>query len=189
MAESSIYTAEQFLEARLDMPDAGRWTELNQGTISELDPPDVQHGTIVLNFSKVLSAYLHKANQGYACFEPGLLVKRDPDTVHFPAACIFLSGDRFAETDNAISERKPAVVLEVASTNPRRHLMSDHVSNYVEWGVDLIWVIDPQTQDVLEYPAGGPSQIVAVNEKISGGNVLPEFSMQVEDLFKEPDWW
>lgn len=189
MSESSIYTVEQFLEARLEMPDAGRWTELDQGKIVTLDPPDIQHGTIVLNFSKVLSLYLHKANKGYACFEQGLWVKQGPDTVHFPAACIFTSGNRFEETDKTISEQKPAVIFEIASTNQRRRAMSDHVSHYIEWGVDLIWVVDPQSQQVFEYPSGNPSRVIDVNGKIFGGTVLPQFNMQVKDLFQQPDWW
>lgn len=189
MSESSIYTAEQFLEARLELPEAGRWTELNQGKMISLDPPDIEHGTIVLNLSKVLSLYLHQVDEGYACFDLGLLVKQNPDTVLFPPACIFNSGDRFEETDKAISERKPTAIVEIASTNQRRQLMSEHVSDYVNWGVDLIWVIDPPTQEVLEYLPGSGSQVIDVNGKITGGTVLPEFSMRVKDLFVEPVWW
>ncbi|QDT95670.1 Uma2 family endonuclease [Gimesia aquarii] len=189
MAESPIYTAEQFLEARLELPDAGRWTELDQGKIVTLDPPDIEHGTIVLNLSKVLSLYLHQVDQGYACFELGLLVNRGPDTVRFPPAAIFNSGNRFEETDKAISERKPTAIVEIASTNQRRQLMSDHVNDYVQWGVDLIWVIDPPKQEVLEYVAGSESQVIDINGKMTGGTVLPGFAMKVQDLFAEPVWW
>lgn len=189
MPESQTYTAEQFLEAWPELPEAGRWTELAQGKIISLDPPEVEHGTIVLNFSKVLSVYLHRANQGYACFDLGLLIKRNPDTVRFPAVSIFNRGERFEETDKAISDQKPSVILEVASTNDRRQLMSDHVSEYVNWGVELIWVIDPKTQEVLEYLPGIGSQVIDVHGKISGGDALPDFSMKVKDLFAEPVWW
>jgi len=189
MAKLETYTAEQFLEAKYELPDAGRWMELNEGKIINLDPPDVEHGTIVLNLSKVLSDYLHQVDQGYACFELGLLVKQNPDTVRIPPICIFKGGDRFEETDKAISDRKPDVIIEIASTNPRRQLMSDHVSDYVNWGVELIWVIDPQPKEVLEYLPGSGSDVVDMNGKITGGNILRGFSMKVEDLFAEPVWW
>lgn len=189
MPESQTYTAEQFLDARIELPDAGRWTELEQGKIITLEPPDVEHGTIVLNFSKVLSVYLHKVDQGYACFDLGLLVERNPDTVRFPAVSLFKTGKRFEETDKAISEQIPAVIIEVASTIDRRRLMKTHVTEYVNWGVELIWVIDPQEKEVLEYLPGQGSQVIDISGKINGGEVLPDFSMTVEDLFAEPVWW
>ena len=189
MTEAPIYTAEQLLETRLEQPEEGRWMELDQGKMINLDPPDIQHGTIVLNFSKVLSVYLHQVDQGYACFDLGLLVKQSPDTVRFPAVCIFQTGSRFEETDKAISERKPTAIIEVASTHPRRQVMQDHVSDYVDWGVDLIWVIDPKEKEVLESYPGRSSLVVDSKGKITGGAVLPDFVMKVEDLFTEPDWW
>jgi len=189
MTESPIYTAEQLLETRLEEPEEGRWMELDQGKLINLDPPDVEHGTIVLNLSKVLSAYLHQVDHGYACFELGLLVKQNPDTVRFPAVSVFQTGSRFEETDKAISERKPTAIIEVASTNPRRQVMSDHISEYVNWGVDLIWVIDPHVKEVLEYLPVRGSEVIDSKGKISGGVVLPDFAMKVEDLFTEPDWW
>ncbi|WP_298866430.1 hypothetical protein, partial [uncultured Gimesia sp.] len=71
MTESPIYTAEQLLETRLEQPEDGRWMELDRGKLINLDPPDVDHGTIVLNLSKMLSVYLHQVDRGYACFELG----------------------------------------------------------------------------------------------------------------------
>lgn len=189
MTEPPIYTAEQLLETRLEHPEEGRWMELDQGKLINLDPPDVEHGTIVLNLSKVLSVYLHDVDHGYACFELGLLIQRNPDTVRFPAVSFFQSGSRFEETDKAISDRKPTAIIEVASTHPRRQVMQDHVSEYVNWGVELIWVIDPQEKEVLETVSGQASEVIDFKGKIIGGTVLPGFVMKVEDLFTEPVWW
>ncbi|MCH9656152.1 MAG: Uma2 family endonuclease [Planctomycetes bacterium] len=189
MTESPIYTAEQLLETRLEQPEDGRWMELDRGKIINLDPPDIEHGTIVLNLSKMLSVYLHQVDHGYACFELGLLLNRNPDTVRFPAVSIFQTGTRFEETDKAITERKPTAIIEVASTNPRRQVMNDHVSEYVNWGVELIWVIDPKAKAVLEYLPARGSEVIDFKGKITGGTVMPDFVMKVEDLFTEPVWW
>ncbi len=59
----------------------------------------------------------------------------------------------------------------------------------MNWGVELIWVIDPKNQEVHEYLPGQGSQVIDINGKISGGDVLPDFSMKVKDLFAEPVWW
>ncbi|QDT29766.1 Uma2 family endonuclease [Gimesia panareensis] len=189
MSDPASYTVEQFLDARMELPDAGRWTELAQGQIINLDAPDIEHGTIVLNISKSLSRYLHKRDDGAAYFELGLVVKRDPDTVRFPAVCIFKTGSRFDELDKVITERRPDAIIEIASTNPRRRQMQEHVDEYVNWGVSLIWVIDPTEMEVLEYRPATGSEVIDINGKMTGGDSLPEFEMSVRDLFAEPDWW
>ena len=189
MSESQAYTAEQFLDARGDLPEGGRWTELERGRVITLDPPDVEHGTIVLNISKVLSDYFQNVDQGYACFDLGLLVKRGPDTVRFPAISLFKTGERFAETDKEISERKPAALFEVASTNARRQLIKEHVDEFVSWGVELIWVVDPQKQEVLQFQPGKGSQVFDAEGKIDGSSLLAGFGMSVKAMFAEPEWW
>ncbi|QDU05735.1 hypothetical protein V6x_54770 [Gimesia chilikensis] len=189
MSDTATYTAEQFLDARIQLPDSGRWTELDQGQIINLDAPDIEHGTIVLNISKALSRYLHERREGSATFELGLVVKRDPDTVRFPAVSIYNSGGQFDETDKAMTERRPDAIIEIASTNPRRSGMKAHVDDYVNWGVPLIWVIDPPEKEVLEYRTASGSEVIDINGKITGGDSLPDFAMSVRDLFAEPDWW
>ncbi|HBL47597.1 MAG TPA: hypothetical protein DDZ90_29850, partial [Planctomycetaceae bacterium] len=88
-----------------------------------------------------------------------------------------------------LSERKPDAVIEIASTTPRRKSMTGHVKDYVNWGIDLIWVIDPESREVLEYQPGSGSEVIDVHGKLTGKKVLPGFVMPVKALFAEPDWW
>src|SRR5579864_2162436 len=118
MAE--LMTAEQFIEGRDELADGGRWTELVAGQPVILSPPTIEHGNSILNLSKALADYSQKEQGGYACFELGLAIARNPDTVHFPAICFFTTGDLFAEAEKVITEVRPALVVEVASTNDRR---------------------------------------------------------------------
>jgi hypothetical protein len=75
-----IMTAENFADERSELPDAGQWAELIRGVPVTLAPPDIEHGTIVLNLSKAFSTYVHSGGPGYACFDLGLIVERRPDT-------------------------------------------------------------------------------------------------------------
>lgn len=189
MSDPAAYTAEQFLDARIELPDGGRWTELDRGQIINLDPPDIEHGTIVLNISKAVSRYLHQRDQGAAYFELGLVVAHDPDTVRFPAVSIYKSGSRFEETDKVVTDRRPDVIIEVASTNPRRRLMKDHLEEYTAWGVELIWVVDPSEKQVHEYRPAEGNKVYELKGVLTGGETLPKFIVPVTDLFAEPDWW
>src|SRR5690349_9953116 len=102
MNDEPKLTAQQFAELRPDLPENGRWTELVAGRLVQLDPPDELHGNVVLNLSKAMADYIQSKQQdseGYLCFELGLLVRRNPDTIHFPAASFVTQGGRFAAVD------------------------------------------------------------------------------------------
>ena len=76
------------------------------------------------------------------------------DTVRCPPASYFLEGPRFAEIDNLIAEQKPAVVVEIASTNDRRRQMEACVLEYLETKIPLVWVIDPHDKQVHVFQPG-----------------------------------
>src|SRR5262245_27077764 len=148
MTTSTLLTAEQFIAGRDELPDGGRWTELLAGKPVTLSPPTIEHGTAVLNLSKALAGHSQQGQGGYACFELGLVIARNPDTAHFPAISYFTSGPMFAEADRTITESRPALVVEVASTNDRRRGIDQRVANWLDWGVTLAWVVDPLARQV-----------------------------------------
>ena len=116
MMTPALFTAEQFVAERDELPDGGRWTELIAGKPVTLSPPTIEHGTAVLNLSKALAKYSQQEQGGYSCFELGLVIARDPDSVRFPAICVFTTGPLFAEADKVVTEARPSLIVEVAST-------------------------------------------------------------------------
>lgn len=189
MVDSALLTAEQFAETRFDLPDSGRWTELVRGRIATLAPPEPEHGTVVLNLSKELASYLQRDRVGYACFELGLILARSPDTVRYPPMSLFLGSTDFSETDKEITDKRPALVVEIASSPVRRRTIGDRVQEFLGWGIRQAWVIDPleKTVDVLAIRKA--RQHLTSTESLEGGDLLPGFGMNVGDLFAEPSWW
>lgn len=183
-----LMTVEQFVAEREELPDGGRWTELVAGKLRVLSPPTVEHGTAILNLGKALSEYSQKERAGYACFELGLIVARTPDTLQFPAVSYFTGGPMFVEADKIVTETRPALVVEVASTNDRRRGMDERVAGWLAWGVRLVWVLDPQEKVVHALENGGTGERLAVHQSLDGGSVLPGFKANVGELFKEPGW-
>lgn len=184
-----LLTAEQFVAGRHELADGGRWTELIAGRPVLLSPPTVEHGNAVLNLSKALAEYSQKGRGGYACFELGLVVARNPDTIRFPAACYFAAGPMFAESDKILTETRPTLIIEVASSNDRRRGLDERVGGWLNWGVPLVWVLDPHARQVHVFAKGRTGDIVGEHQSLSGGSVLAEFTTSVGDLFKEPGWW
>jgi Uma2 family endonuclease len=182
-------TAEQFLDERFDLPDAGQWTELVEGIPISLQAPDLEHGNSVLNLSKALAAYIQQAERGYACFDLGLRVARRPDTIRFPAVSYFLEGPRFAESDKPFTDVVPSLVVDMASTSDRRQQMPQRVAQYHAWGVGLVWVVDSGERSVQVVPAGQDATRLSAAETLDGGSILVGFEIHVEALFAEPAWW
>ncbi len=189
MIDVAPLTAEQF--AAWDDPEERRWTELVLGKIVRLEPPDPMHGRIVLNFSKAIASYAHQrgeANDGYACFELGLIVARDPDTVRCPAISYFTDGPRFAELERLVTETRPALVVEIASTADRRRHATARIESYLKWGVPLVWMADPIEKLLHVFQADRPGKQLAAWQSLEGGTVLPGFQLAVSKIFAEQEF-
>jgi Uma2 family endonuclease len=181
-------TAEAFAELVRDDFDLQR-AELVSGQVEMLEAPDLLHGAIVLNLTKAFAAYLHQApdEQGYACFEIGLIVAREPDTIRRPAVSFFGGGERFAELDYAVTQTRPALVVEIGSTNDRRRSMRDRVASYLNWGVRTVWVADTLDKAVHCIRAGQPPRIYSSAQSIPGSPVFAELKIAVKSLFEMPE--
>lgn len=184
-------TAEEFLDQRLDLEDSGQWAELEAGAITYLQPPDLEHGTAILNLAKSIAAWVETPESGgrYACFDLGLVLQRDPDTVRFPAVTFFAGGPRFAETDREATETRPVLVVEFASSSERRRQMSARVQGYLGWGVAEVWVIDPRAKNLVRHPSDAAVRELAAEAELRDVPLLPGFRCSIADLFAEPEWW
>lgn len=190
-------TAEEFVAGRFELEEDGRWSELILGEPVSLVAPPPEHGTAVLNISKVLAAYAQETLIGYACFELGLIVRRAPDCVFCPPISYFVSGSRWEEMDKQITETRPALVIEIASSRDRRQSIPSRVPLYLDWGVAVVWVVDTVAQNVCVHSASGTARFDAGEHVESSDEwfndrfeepVLPGFRMQIEDIFREPDF-
>lgn len=189
MTDDPLMTAKQFLDARYDLPESGQWAELESGKVTILQPPDLDHGNTVLNLSKAFAEFIQKSELGYACFDLGMLMESTPDTIRFPAACYYLTGPRFAETDKPFTPKVPELVIELASTADRRGIISKRVEDYLAWGVAAVWAIDPQRLEVAVISRDTQAVTLGKSEILEHQSLLPEFSCPVEKLFEEPSWW
>ena len=180
-------TVEQFLDQRGEMPEGGQWAELHAGVPFFLEPPDVDHGTVVLNLSKALATYFHAMDAGYACFDLGLHVAHQPDTVYFPAVSVFLTGPRFAESDQAVTATVPALAIEILSTPDRRQGIEQRLAQLLAWGIPEMWVIDPQAKNVQLLNSTG-ERLLGTEECIENAPTLPGWHLPVSELFTIPAW-
>ncbi|TWT63043.1 Uma2 family endonuclease [Rubinisphaera italica] len=189
MLSGPLLTAEEFLDRRFSLPESGQWAELHAGEVHLFQPPDLDFGNAVLNLSKLFADYVQKYQHGYPCFDLGLLMETAPDTIFFPAASYFLDGKRFTETDKAITETIPSLVIELASTGDRKQVMLRRIENYLAWGVQEVWVLEPKAQQVTAVNPQTGEVTFQEGDRLISNQLLPNFQCDVEKLFVEPSWW
>lgn len=188
MSSNDYITAEQFVEHRLEFPDGGRWAELASGRVITLSPPTAEHGTVVLNLSKSLANYTQREKRGYACFNLGFLLEREPDTLRFPPISFFTIGRMFTETDRVFTDSRPQLVVEIASTSDRRRGLDERVSEWLKWGAKMVWVIDPDSRQAHSFESHRSGQRLFEEQTLIGGAGMLGFAITVGDLFLEPKW-
>lgn len=184
-----MMNAEEFAEERIHLPDGGQWSELIRGVPVTLSAPDIDHGTIVLNLSKVFADYVQSQPVGYPCFDLGIQVESKPDTIFFPAVSYFTQGARFAEADNVYTNTTPPLVIELVTTADRRVNIHERSQCHIANGTRLIWVVDAQHRSVHVIEQGNPhAKRITEFETLKGEPILKGFSVMVSKLFEEPEW-
>ena len=192
MITNTRMTAEEFAHRRHELPEAGRWHELHEGRAVLMDAPDDSHGNTVLNLSRALAEWFRDRSDrkvGYACHLIGLHVASNPDTVHFPAICYFDSGDQFGQTDKTIADIVPQLVVDVACGNDRRREMRRRILSYMQIGVQMVWVPDPEKKEIQVIARNAETLALGAWQTLEGAAVLPAFAITVKDVFAQPKWW
>jgi Uma2 family endonuclease len=179
------FTAEQFQAA---LEEGDRWLEVVAGRLIRHSPPDETHGNVVRNLSKALGRFLRKAPTLYPCFELGLILARNPDTVRCPAISCFLPADGLVQMDRLLTDTRPELVVEVASSNDRRDAMSERLRGYHDWGVPAIWVFDPSSLHVHVFHRGSDPRMLKETEMLHGQFELAGFHVDVGAMFADPAW-
>jgi Uma2 family endonuclease len=79
---------------------------------------------------------------------------------------------------------RPDLCVEVISQNDKYPEVEAKVIEYLADGVRLVWVINPHAKSVTIYTTGS-EQItrLTAGHTLTGGDVLPDFSVPVNDIF------
>jgi Uma2 family endonuclease len=179
--------AEQFWAWANRPENEDRWFELVRGEVIELPPPQKPHGIICMNLARPLDAYVRRRRKGYVTInDAGVILERNPDTVRGPDVAVYEDEDTFEEMPTGYGEVPPVLAVEVLSPDDRADQIIRKVTDYLQNGVSLVWLLDPQAQTVTVYrPDKGP-QLLQGKQKLTGEDVLPSFQCRLADFFAVP---
>jgi Uma2 family endonuclease len=102
----------------------------------------------------------------------------------------FVSWDRLPNRripDVPVPDVVPDLAVEVLSKNNQPGEMARKRDEYFQAGVRLVWEIDPRARTVRVYSAADRFHDLTAADTLSGGAVLPGFTLSLQHLFAELD--
>ena len=149
------------------------------------ETPSTYHGRVQSTLNVLVGSYVRTHAMG-AVFgqDTGFKIAPDPDTVRAPDLA-FIDRARVAQiARRGYAALAPDLVAEILSPDGRPGEVLSKVGQWLEAGVRLVWVIDPDRRVATVYRADGTVMTVAADADLDGEAVLPGFSFRLSELFE-----
>jgi len=176
-----LWTADELLA----MPHDGRRHELVRGELRTMTPAGGQHGLVIMWLAIRLGGYVDERALG-VLFSPdtGFVLSSDPDTVRAPDIS-FLSTARIPPggIGPKYPRLTPDLAVEVLSPDDTVFEVEEKVEEYLTTGARRVWVINPKRRTATVYQPGTPARVLAAEDVLDGGDVVPGFACRVAELF------
>jgi Uma2 family endonuclease len=98
----------------------------------------------------------------------------------------FVSWDQYPARElprEAVPELYPDLAIEVLSESNTKAEMDQKLKDYFFAGTRLVWYVDPDRRTVTVYTAPDASTVLTEAATLTGGDVLPGFSLPLKQLF------
>lgn len=171
----------------LEMEDGHRY-ELINGELVERNM-GAMSSHIASNVNQIVSTHVRENGLGLVfTTDCGYQIYADdPDKVRFPDGSFIKSGRLPNDEPPGGHVRiAPDWALEVISPNDLAWKVQVKVQEYLEAGVKLVWVVYPDSKEVLVYQSRADFKRLSVKDEIRMNDIMPEFHCQVADFFSQP---
>ncbi len=161
--------------------------ELVRGEIVPMSPGGIQHSQVTMNAARLLDSHVRPLKIGRVLTgEAGVIVARRPDTVR-GADVAFISYQRLPRglPERGFLKQPPELVIEVLSMDTSWTKMEEKVADYHAMGVDLVWVLDPQTLTLRAYPLGATPLLLRDTDMANADPHVAGFAVVVGAFFEE----
>ena len=168
--------------------------ELVNGEVIVLSPNVAGHQWVMQKLFLILHGVVTAQQAGYIAIETPFALTDSPNWVKGSRTpdLMFFQATRWSAYIAATPDWKgkpyllvPDLAIEVVSPNDRYSEIDDKVEGYLADNVQLVWVIDPQRRKVSIHTTDNDQPITLRQTAIlTGGDVLPGFSIPVKSLFE-----
>jgi Uma2 family endonuclease len=176
-----LLTAEEFEQ----LPDDGKRYELIDGELREMPPTVYWHGEVEINLGTLLNVHVRTHGLGRVSGGEILcLVHRDPDRVR-AADIAFIRRERVPplEARQHIMEVIPDLVVEILSKQDTVEEVSDRIDDWLNAGVQMLWIVDPFRRTVTIYHPGHDPTLLGEHGVLEGDPIIAGFRRPVAEIF------
>ncbi len=172
-------------EELAERDDLGRG-ELIKGVFVKMPPPGTEHGRIESKIGRYIGNFVEESDLGETYVgETGVYTARHPDTVR-GVDTAYVSWERLEKNQSTTYlDVPPELVVEVLSPGNRWVEILDKVDEYLNIGVDLVWIVDPKRREVFAYRSLDEVRRYAVGDVLTAEDILPNFELSLEKLFRK----
>ncbi|MCY4020779.1 MAG: Uma2 family endonuclease [Chloroflexi bacterium] len=184
--QQQYVTVDRFLEMVEQPQYQDRVLELVEGAIVEMSKPTRIHGVVTMRLALKIANFVEERKLGEVTVgDTGFVLKRhahERDTVR-GLDIAFVNSDRLpSPPDNTWYEIGPDLAVEVISPNNKTADTHLKVTQLLNAGTRLIWVVYPENRSVVTHTANRAKTLYE-DDTLSGGDVLPGFELRVGDIF------
>jgi Uma2 family endonuclease len=178
-----LITADEFY--RMPEPADGSKQELVHGEILTSPVNGYRHGLVQGAIAFSLWSFLGDHELGRASVGTGVRTECDPDSVRGPDVS-YWSAERIPLNEKPVGYPDPPADLcvEVVSPSDRISQLRKKAAEYLNCGVRMVWIADPEDQTVTIYRQPGEGRVLSDDAEITGEDVLPGFRCRIGEFFK-----
>lgn len=179
--------ADEFYDFVLRPENRARSFELVRGEVIEMSRPTRLHGRVCAKITFQLESHARKKKKGYiVCNDSGVILEHDPDTVRGPDVAYYEDVTRIEDLPEKWGDVPPRLAVEVLSPNDTARYITEKINDYLNNGVEIVWVVEPDAKTVTVYSKTGVKSL-GVSDIVTGGDVLPGFRCKVAEFFELPE--
>jgi Uma2 family endonuclease len=103
--------------------------------------------------------------------------------VRGPDVAVYEDASRFADLHPKYGEVPPRLAVEVLSPDDRARNVTGKITDYLDNGVDLVWLIDPEDRQLTVFRRDRGPEVIRADGELTGDDFLPGFRCRVADFF------
>lgn len=179
MATGDLLTGDDLL--RLNVQD--KRAELVRGRLVIREPAGLRHGVVTMELARRLSEFVRSHALGIVvAAETGFKLSSNPDTVRAPDVA-FVRASRVPDPlPRGYAAIAPDLAVEVLSPDDRAGEVLAKVSDWLNAGCELVWVVDPERCVARVYRADGTESLLSAEGSLDGEDVLPGLTCPLGDV-------
>jgi len=160
-----------------------KFVELIEGELVQTLPPSRKHNVVVWNLVSLFRELCGtRPELDFGGDNEGFLVRRDPDTLLSPDACLYRLRP---ELEKTWLEFAPEIAVEVLSPSNHPAELAYKRHAYFEAGAEQFWVVDPEKKQIQFYHRNGRLVTVTGDETLEGEGIATGMRISLAKAFRE----